>query len=98
MDSGVMLSITKVNYKDLPKITNINNYEKVQVSLSSSTSSAISPYNSTEWLTIPTLMQVFEAIPNHVHIIVEFKQNSEDLIVKVCSHMNYSLNHVQRFS
>ena len=72
---GTSKSITETNYEDLPLISDLDKCDKIK---SSKTDSL-----SFEWRKIPTLKQVFENIPSHVHIIIEFKQNSDDLIFKV---------------
>lgn len=85
-DTTKIASITESNYKDLPSLTCLDTYEKIMQCRdfkTSSTSTTAITVQSHEYTQIPTLKQVFESIPKHVCIIVEFKQNSVELIEKV---------------
>jgi glycerophosphoryl diester phosphodiesterase len=71
--------IHEVNKKDLPKIIPGNTHNLLTLDQIS----RLSSYEQIEWETIPTLEDVLKIIPESITLIVEFKQDSDELITKV---------------
>jgi len=64
-------SITSLHTKDIPSISNMEQSNRCE------------RYSSNEYTKIPLFEEVLQNIPNNVTLIVEIKQNDDDLISKV---------------
>ena len=84
-------SITSVNAKDIPAISNMEQSNRCE------------GYSSNEYTKIPLFEEVLKNIPDNITLIVEIKQNDDDLISKVQSllakyNRNGKTNNVYWFS
>jgi glycerophosphoryl diester phosphodiesterase len=69
-------SITSLNSKNIPLISNMEQNNKCN------------EYNANDYTKIPLFEEVLQHIPENITIIVEIKQNDDDLILKVQSLLN----------